>query len=400
MMVFGTVSSLLMDPLMTRLGDEARNASGGSQDMGNTRRAKGEGSVRYDSHRQAWVGTITIDRTRKAAYGKTKGDVLDKLAAFRKDFQAGRVAADSDPTVGDQLEDWYSTLEATGRKASTRSNYRMAIDCLIPAKIKATKLRSLEPSAVRSMVQGLADAGKSPNTQRLTRTVLRRALEVAVREGKVTRNVAALTDGVALNRQPRVPLTTEQTKQLLAYVNEHESIRWQAIYTLTLHTGLRVGELLALRWEDIDLDGGMLSVTGTLDRYNTRTEPKTATGRRTIAISPAVVEALRAQQLEQSYRGKVTPEGYVFTSRFATPMSEATFRDHLHRVCKALGLPPVHWHDLRHSAATIMLANGVPVQLVSKILGHASIQITIDVYNYIPPEATREAADAMDKVLS
>ena len=253
-----------------------------------------------------------------------RGLCIDKITKYRNDLATGRITTTDAPTVSDQLEDWYSTLEATGRKASTRSNYRMCIDCLIPAKIKAIPLVSLEPSHVRSMVQGLSDAGKSPNTQRLARTVLRRALEVALREGKVTRNVAALTDGVALNRQGRVPLTPEQAKQLLAYVDEHESIRWRAIYALTLRTGLRVGELLALRWQDIDLDAGMLTVTGTLDRPNPRTEPKTSTGRRTIAISPVVVDALRAQQLEQSYKSKTTPEGYVFTSRFASPMSEKT----------------------------------------------------------------------------
>jgi integrase len=156
--------------------------------------------------------------------------------------------------------------------------------------------------------------------------------------------------------------------------------------------------MLALQWRSVDLEAGTITIDGTLCRYGqTRTEPKTASGRRTIAISHAVVTALAAHQASQR---KASPEGYVFTSRFGTPLAAKTPADHLRRVLAALGLPHVVWHDLRHTVATMMLASGVPLQLVSKILGHASVQITADLYNYIPPEATREAAEALERVLS
>jgi len=363
-----------------------------------TRRGKGEGSVSYLAARKRWCGRIRIDGKTKAFYGMTKQQVLDDIAAYRKAFKAGQVTTAGEPTVGDQLEAWHSTLEMTGRKATTITNYRMVINTLIPAKLKDIPLRSLKPEHVTSMVLGLRQTEKSANTQRLARTVLRRALEVAVREGKVDRNVAAQTDGVALKREKRVPLTTEQAKQVLAYVAEHESPQWQAAYALALRTGIRLGEMLALQWRSVDLEAGTITIDGTLCRYGqTRTEPKTASGRRTIAISHAVVTALAAHQASQH---KASPEGYVFTSRFGTPLAAKTPADHLRRVLVALGLPHVVWHDLRHTVATMMLASGVPLQLVSKILGHASVQITADLYNYIPPEATREAAEALERVLS
>lgn len=370
--------------------------------MTKTYRSKGEGSVSYLANTQRWCGRIRIDGKTKAVYGKSRAEVVAGIASYRTAFAAGQITAASDPTVQDQLAAWLASAEMREVKQSTIDNYRMVIDCLIPQRIKDIRLVALKPAHVRSMLQELA--GKSRSSRRLARFVLRAALEMALEDEKISRNpVVSLKDSAKIPANPkRVPLDAIQTKAILAYVQAHESAQWVAMYALTTRYGLRVGELIALRWDDLDLDAGLLSVSGTLDRRGVRTSPKTDAGSRTFGISETVVTALRAHQIEQASKGKQGPDGYVFTSRFSGPLSEKTPRDHLHRMLKACNIdrPEITWHDLRHGAATMLLAQGTPIQIVQQMGGWADIKTLIDTYSYVSPESTRQAASALEGILS
>jgi integrase len=249
------------------------------------------------------------------------------------------------------------------------------------------------------MTSELRAAGKSTNTQRLARTVLRRAIGQAERRGYVARNVVSLTDGVAVKVNENVPLTPEQAKQVLAHV-ANDSSQWLALYTLALHHGLREGELVALRWVDTDLDAGTLTVTGTYDPVaRIRTTPKSESSKRTITLTPEGIERLRIHRMEQDLRGRQGSDGLVFTSRQGTALFATTTRRHWQQTLDALELPQIRFHDLRHSCATILLDAGESLERVSKLLGHSSIRITADVYGYVSPEATKSSADIMSKAL-
>jgi integrase len=195
-------------------------------------------------------------------------------------------------------------------------------------------------------------------------------------------------------------LTPEQAKAVLAHVAK-DSSQWLAFYTLALHNGLREGELIALRWQDVDVDAGTLSVFGTFDpKARITTDPKSPSSKRTITLTREGIEALRIHEMEQSLRGRQGTEGLVFTGRTGKALYASRVRRHWAQVCEALGLDRIRFHDLRHSCATILLAAGVPIEKVSKVLGHASIRITADVYNYVSAEATKAAAEAMSEALS
>ncbi len=371
---------------------------------GRKRRGFGEGGIYYRPERdqytaQVSLGIVNGKRVRKAVVGKTKAEVLAKMAQLQDQARKGQITTGPNQTVGQWLDTWHTGLSATGKlKASTIRNYREIIDHWITDDVKRTKLVKLTAEHVDPMVRDLAAAGKSTNTQRLARTVLRRAIGQAQRRGYVSQNVVALTDGVAVKPKENIPLTPEQAKAVLAYVAQ-DSSQWAAFYTLALHNGLREGELIALKWENVDLKAGMLTVTSTFDpKARITTDPKSTSSLRTVTLTVAGIEALTVLQLERKFTNQ-EPTGFVFVGRTGEALYASRVRQHWAKVQKALGIGPIRFHDLRHSCATILLANGVPIEKVSKVLGHASIRITADVYNWVSPEATQEAADAMTEAL-
>jgi integrase len=301
-------------------------------------------------------------------------------------------------TVSAWLDQWLDGLDATGKlKASTRRSYREVVNLYVRPHLGHVRLARLTPEDVEKMGRALSEAGKSGNTQRLARTILRRALGQAERRGYVARNVVALTDAPAVKVDERPVLTAAQAKHLFDALQDD---RLFPLYVVAIHTGLRQGELLALRWSDVDLVAGTLTVTGTLDRkIRQRTDPKTDRSRRIVPLTPQAMEALQVHQVRQNLEGTQGSDDLVFTSARGTALYDSNIRKHWHRVGANLGLPSMPWHNLRHSAATIMLAQSVPIEVVSRVFGHASIRITADIYGHVSPETNRQAADAMAKAL-
>ncbi len=248
---------------------------------------------------------------------------------------------------------------------------------------------------------------RSPLTVRHARATLRAALTDAVRDGLVGRNAAADA------RPPRVPhrdiayLTGPQVRRLRDATREDE---YGPVYALAVSTGLRLGELLGLEWTDVDLAGRRLTVRRTLARAAgsgwALSEPKSTKSRRTIPLAAVAVDALR-RQAERQDKARDSAgsawqdrDGLVFTDAVGRPIIPESVSHAFHRARIAAGLPAVRFHDLRHSAATLLLAEGVPLAVVSDLLGHSGIAITAAHYAAIVPELRREAADAMDRALS
>jgi integrase len=368
------------------------------------RRGSGEGGIFQRESDGRWVATVELGkgsngkRLRKTVYGSTKRQVQAKLKAAQDARDKGIVTTGGNMTVSAWLDQWLDGLDATGKlKASTRRSYREVVNLYVRPHLGHIRLARLTPEDVEKMGHTLAEAGKSGNTQRLARTILRRALGQAERRGYVARNVVALTDAPAVKVDERPVLTPEQARQLFDALHDD---RLLPLYMVAIHTGLRQGELLALRWSDVDLEAGTLTVTGTLDRkVRQRTDPKTDKSRRAVPLTPQAMEALQVHQVRQNLEGTQGSDDLVFTSARGTALYDSNIRKHWHRVSANLGLPSMPWHNLRHSAATIMLAQGVPIEVVSRVFGHASIRITADIYGHVSPETNRQAADAMSKAL-
>jgi integrase len=279
-----------------------------------------------------------------------------------------------------------------------------AVGCGSPATIRHRKTRAT-PQHFQRLYQEKLAAGLSPTTVSHLHTVLHGAFAEAMRWGLVPRNV------VALVRPPRkahvevVALTVEQARALL---DAAAGNRFEALFILALKTGMRRGELLALRWDDVDLDKGMLQVRGTLRRTReglTFGTPKTSASRRKVVLSPTSVAAMRPPSSTPA-RGAAHGGRSVAGLRVGVshtvgrPMEPCDLLSNVYRpLLKRAGLAPVTFHALRHTAATLLLAEGEHPKVVQELLGHAQVSITLDRYSHMTPRLMSNAAALMDRLL-
>ena len=276
------------------------------------------------------------------------------------------------------------------------------VEALVRERERAGNLSPEQRQALRREKE--QERKHSPRTVAHIQGVLRTALNDGVRLGVLARNVAALTDPPRRHTVEREPLTAEEARALLAAA---ESDRLAALYRLALTPGLRRGELLGLRWQDVDLDAGRLRVVRTLQRVNgviVVKEPKTERSRRTLSLGPAAVAALRAHRDRQEFERKAAgtrwrESGHVFTTTIGTTIDPDRLNKGYKALLKRAGLRDQRFHDLRHTAATLMLRDGLPVHEVSAVLGHSQTSTTLNVYSHVLPGAHERAAAAMDRLL-
>ena len=252
----------------------------------------------------------------------------------------------------------------------------------------------------------LLDKGLSAASVLRTHRVLSRALRVASQRGKTTRNVALLVDPPAVRRPvTALPLTAEEARRVLRTAQQHRNAaRW----TVALAVGLRQSEALALRWQDVDLDAGTLSVRRGLHRVSGRglvyEEPKAERSRRTLALPAQLVEALRlhrtAQLQERAVAGPVWEDhGLVFAQPTGRPIERKSDWHAWKALLREAGVRDVRLHDGRHTAATLLLSEGVHPRVVMEVLGHAQMRTTTDTYSHVLPALGRDAADRMGTAL-
>jgi integrase len=245
----------------------------------------------------------------------------------------------------------------------------------------------------------------SPTSVRYARTVLRIALGQALKSGLVVRNVAALVDAPPKAEHEISPLTADQVATFLD-ANAIARVRLRALYITAIGTGLRQGELLGLRWSDVDLDSGMLSIRHTLQiRTRELSEPKTDRARRTLRLASVVIEGLREHRTRQLSERLVAGSrwadlGYVFATRQGRPLMARNVLRDLHRHLEVAGLPRQRFHDLRHAYATLLLEDGEELGVISRTLGHSQIGTTADVYAHLTPAMLERTAARMDGVLT
>ena len=254
------------------------------------------------------------------------------------------------------------------------------------------------------MTADLIGRGLSSTTARAARTTLRLALADAVRDGMVPRNVAAIARPPrAQDREPDY-LSAEEAQRVLAVDAE-----LAPLFAVALSTGLREGELRGLAWDSIDLDNGQLTVRRSMARDWsggwTLAEPKTSRSRRTLALPSRAIEALRRQRARQAEArlaaGTAWQDRYglVFTDAIGRPLQGWQISKAWARTLREAGVHHVPFHAARHSYATLSLAGGTPLKVVSENLGHSTITITANVYASVTPDLKRDAADVIDRVL-
>jgi len=404
-------------------------------------RANSEGGMFHDKARGRWVGSYTAGyrddgrQVRKYVTGKTKAEALTRLQEAQQAAAQGMDPASRTLTVAKYLQGWLDDVVPGSVAPSTAALYRDIVRLYITPYIGQKRLVTLTARDVSRMLLDLERgdpdatpprASVSPNTRRNARSVLRRALRYAMAEGMVARNVAALADGVKVGAPEGRTMTPDQARTLLDSLKGH---RMEAAFVVALSLGLRRGELLGLTWDEITMDTTppRLTVRRQLRRLPRGgglelSDLKTSSSRRTVHLPAPAVAVLRdhrKRQLEE--RLAAGPEwvdrplgaDLVFRTPFGTPMDPDNFRHITYNVTTNAGVKynedgePIpgtgigQWspHELRHSAASLLMAQGVEMKQISELLGHSSIRVTADIYAHMLDAGKSTVADAMSAAL-
>ncbi len=375
------------------------------------KRGNGEGSI---SRRRAggWMAQYVVHtaegRKRKTIYGKTRKEVAEKLAKATTDRDGGLVFDAGTLTVGEYVDRWLSDSVRDTVRQRTYERYEQITRLHIKPTLGRIKLKTLTPANVRALYREKLDAGLSARTVQYVHVTLHKALGQAVADGLVPRNASEAVKAPRPSKKEIRPLSNEQACAFLRMTAEAGD-RFEALYVLAVHCGLRAGELLALRWEDVDLEAGTLAVRRSLSETREKGHifeaPKNGKGRN-IKLTVGATEALkrhRKRQREERIRlaGLYENHGLVFPNRTGKTMNikNLTVRS-FKPLLKRAGLPEtVRLHDLRHTCATVLLSRGVHPKLVQELLGHKSISITLDTYSHVLPGMGDAVVGAMDEAL-
>ena len=373
------------------------------------RRGNGEGTItrRKDGLYMAryWIETPKGSK-RKTIYGKKREEVADRLARALAERANGIVYDDENMTIGEYLDSWLKGSVRGSVRQSTFDRYESAVRLHIKPALGRLKLKKLTPAHVQGFYQDRLDAGLAPASVNKLHTILHKALSQAAKWNMVPRNA---TDAVKAPRpapEEMHPLSPVEARKLIEAVRGD---KLEALYVLAVHTGMRQGELLALKWEDVDLNEEVIRIRHTLVRSGGRIsigEPKTKGSRRTVHLTDAAAEALKThleQQLEDIERlgDLYRDHGLVFTSQVGTLINPSNLRRRSFKpLLQRAGLPQIRFHDLRHTCATLLLSRNVHPKYVQELLGHATVAITLDTYSHMIPGMGNHTARAMEDVFS
>jgi integrase len=367
--------------------------------MGRKRRGRGEGGIRFREDKGLWVAEVRtgVGQKRRTVYGKTKQEVQEKLRKLHNDAAAGIGADAATMTVAQWLARWLEMVKPTV-EPGTFAPYERHVRLHLAPHVGGIKLARFGKAQVHSLYATLASRGMSAAMQNKVAVTLTVALHQAVRNDLLPGNPAA---GIRKPKATKPEMTPLDPDQVAAFLEAAQADRLYAFYLTMLDTGARPGELFALRWDDINLDAGYLTVSRSLEEIAGRLrvkEVKTPRGRRRIDLTAGTVAALaehrKAMLAEGHIGGPVfcnTEGGYLRR----TALRVRSFKPILERA----GLPHIRLYDLRHTCATLLLLADVNAKVVSERLGHASITRTLDTYSHVLPTMQRKAADLLGQIL-
>jgi integrase len=373
------------------------------------RRGNGEGTIykRKDGRYEARYTVHTANGPkRKAIYDSTRAGVAGKLTMAMADRDQGMAFDAGKLTLGEYLTRWLEDSVRGNVRHRTLDSYRMHVRCHLVPALGHIKLKALSSAHVQALYRAKLDTGLAPSTVRYTHAVLHRALKQAVRWGLIARNVCEAVDLPKLERAEVYALSPTQVKTLFSAARDD---RLETLYVMAIHTGLRMGELLGLRWGDVDFEAGKLRVARQLQRVRggggLSFSPTKNSSRRTIKLTDSAVKALKrhhARQAEEKLKlgSLYRDQDLIFASTVGTPLEASNITNRSFKpLLGRAGLPEIRFHDLRHTAATLLLTRGVHPKLVQELLGHATITQTMDTYSHVLPGMGDQTANAMESAL-
>lgn len=351
------------------------------------RRSRGEGSI-YKRDDGLWVGQIYVDGKKKQKYSKVQKEVRDWLHEQKEAVNKGIFINTKDITLSSYLEQ-YMTSQESSLRPKTVNSYQYLIKNHINPELGSIKLTQLRPDTVQTFYTLKVNSGLSKRTVQYMHAVLHKALEQAMKWGLVVRNVCDLVDSPKPANKAPATWTVEQSKRFLEQVKDS---RFFPMYCLA-YIGLREGEILGLSVSDFSREAHSITIRQALSYLPGKglviSEPKTEASKRTIKLPDFVYEALRDHPLKEN-------QTLLFVTSANTPFSPRNFFRDFKEQAKAAGLPEIRFHDLRHFAVSYMINElRIPPKVVQNIVGHATINLTMNVYNHSTTDQQDEAMDKM-----
>ena len=368
--------------------------------MPRTRRGRGEGSIYYRPDRGGtWEAQVSLgydqkgQRIRKTIFGRSKKQVQDKLAALQNDATTGHVTS-TQMKMEQYLKHWLETRSSQLRQ-TTKSRYEEIMRLHINPFIGSNKLAKITPSQIQLFYAMLKEQQRGTRIIQMTHMILSAAFKQACRWGYIRSNPCSL---VAKPKHQYKQTEVWSAEQCSIFFEAAKADRYYPLYVLAVTTGARLGELLGLYWKDIDLQKATIHIRRTLVELSKNFiigEPKTTRSKRPISLTHFAIEVLR------EHRKKMFAEGHAGPKVFCSEKGEWVFRSNLrkhsfNKIIKQAALTKIRFHDLRHTAATLLLKEGTHPSIVAAQLGHASTKTTLDIYSHVLPEMTHQAANNMD----
>jgi integrase len=381
-----------------------RNRTAGVRKAGKKRTGRnrnGEGSVYQSTNDGYWKTELTVDGRTIKRSSRTQEEAEAKLAELVRQQSEGLEMGSDQQTVGQYLALWLRDVKQPSTRPHTYASYRGRLEHIRKALGRA-KLHALKPAQITTCYAEMHRAGFQPITIAGIHRVLNAALNDAVKANLLTRNPAA---SAVVPRVERKHMQTFTAEQLALILNESRGTRWHALWAVLAMTGMRIGEAIGLTWADIDHGVAQIqrSVSWDADGHITLAETKTARSRRSVHLPDVAVQALAAHRRLQVEMRRSADEwenpNLIFTNLRGGLLQESSAQGVWVPMLDRLELPRLRIHDLRHTAATLLLQKGVHPKVVQEMLGHSSITVTLDRYSHVLPAMHREAARTMDSLL-
>ena len=366
------------------------------------KRSHGEGTV-YQLENGNWRAQATIDGRRLSFTANTRKACREWLKGITGQVEQGLTYDATRTTFGEYLEGWLN-LKRSVVRIHTIEQYQRTVNKYILPGLKNAKLNELTPGRIQGLYDQLQKQGVTPRVVQVVHAVIYGSLQQALKLGIIGRNpaLAAVTPAAKLRE-----IQVWDESQISQFLVSIQGQRNETLYRLALATGMRRGELCGLQWSDVD----WLAKTIYVQRQVTQPEgggfqytlPKTSAGRRMISLGENMIQALRLQiERVQTLRAAVgerwKDNDLIFPSLAGTPIDGYNLSKEFRILAEQAGLPRIRFHDLRHTAASMMLNHGIPVIIVSRILGHSKPSITMDIYGHLIPGMQDQAASLMDQI--
>ncbi|MBW8012293.1 MAG: site-specific integrase [Chloroflexi bacterium] len=370
------------------------------------RRGNNEGSL-FKRPDGTWRAQVTIEGRRLSVSAKTRKECQGWLKETLKQVETGLTYQGANTNLGEFLSEWHISMQSSLRPTTWYQYGQIIRDHIIPMLGKI-KLKDFRPEQIQALYNKKVRDGIGLRTIQITHSVLHRALNHGVKLGLLSRNPSDATNPPKPQQNELLILDENQAQQFILNA-EAWNDRYATLYHLAITTGFRQSEILGLQWKDIDWERRTLQVQRQLKWKKGGgfyfAQPKTKSGKRIIVLGKTAIEKLRQHRDRQFEKRQIAGDKWqemdlIFPSTVGTPINQSNMNKSFKKLLKQSGLPIIRFHDLRHTAASLMLNFGIPLIIVSRRLGHSRPSITLDIYGHLIPSKQEEAAELMDSLLT